>query len=84
MLKEYLESREQEVVDIMMTLFDDEQILKAYTKDIENNKEKETERKTAERMIKKGKMTLEEIADCVPSLSFNELKKIEAEIMQLA
>ena len=28
-LKEYLENREQEVVDIMMTLFDDEQILKA-------------------------------------------------------
>ena len=36
MLKEYLESKEQEVVDIMMTLFDDEQILKAYAKDIED------------------------------------------------
>ena len=32
-LKEYLESKEQEVVDIMMTLFDDEQILKAYAKE---------------------------------------------------
>lgn len=82
-LKEYLESKEQEVVDIMMTLFDDEQILKAYAKDIEDNKEKETERKTAERLIKKGKMTLEDIAECVPSLSFDELKKLEAEIMQL-
>lgn len=49
-LKEYLESKEQEVVDIMMTLFDDEQILKAYVKDIEDNKEKETERKTAVRL----------------------------------
>ena len=39
-LREYLESKEQEVVDIMMTLFDDEQILKAYAKDIEDNKEK--------------------------------------------
>ncbi len=83
-LKEYLESKEQEVVDIMMTLFDDEQILKAYAKDIEDNKEKETERKTAERMIRKGKMTLEEIADYVPSLSLDELKKLEAEIMQMA
>ncbi|MCI8713592.1 MAG: hypothetical protein HFH23_15305 [Ruminococcus sp.] len=79
-LKEYLESREQEVVDIMMTLFDDEQILKAYTKDIEENKERET----AKRMIKKGKMTLDEIADCVPSLSLDELKKMEAELLQLA
>lgn len=83
-LKEYLESKEQEVVDIMMTLFDDEQILKAYAKGIEDNKEKETERKTAERMIRKGKMTLEEIADYVPSLSLDELKKLEAEIMQMA
>lgn len=83
-LKEYLESKEQEVVDIMMTLFDDEQILKAYAKDIEDNKEKETERKTAERLIKKGKMSLVEIADCVPTLSFDELKKLEAEIMRPA
>lgn len=83
-LKEYFESKEQEVVDIMMTLFDDEQILKAYAKDIEDSKEKETERRTAERMIKKGKMSLEEIADCVPALTFDELKQIEAKVMQMA
>ena len=35
-------------------------------------------------MIRKGKMTLEEIKDYVPSLSFDELKEIEAEVMQLA
>lgn len=29
-------------------------------------------------------MTLEDIAECVPSLSFDELKELEAEIMQLA
>ena len=83
-LKEYLENREQEVVDIMMTLFDDEQILKAYAKDIEDNTAKETERKTAERMIKKGNMTLEEIAGCVPALSLDELRQIEARVMKLA
>ena len=64
----------------MMSLFDEEQIMRTYAKDIE----KETERKTAERMIKKGKMTLEEIADYIPTLSFDELKEIETEIMQLA
>jgi len=82
-LKEYLESKEQEVVDIMMTLFDDEQILKAYTKDIEDNTAKKAARETAKRMITKGKMTLEEIADYVPSLSYDELKELEAEIMQI-
>ena len=79
-LKQYLSSKEVEVVTIMMSLFDEEQIMRTYTKDIE----KETERKTAERMIKKGKMTLEEIADYIPALSFDELKEIEAEVMQLA
>ena len=35
-------------------------------------------------VIKKGKMSLDEIADCVPLLSLDELKEIEAEVMQLA
>ncbi len=78
-LKEYLESKEQEVVDIMMTLFDDEQVLEAYAEDIKNSEARET----AERMIRKGKMSLEEIADYVPSLSLEELKELEAAIMQL-
>ncbi|MDE7417964.1 MAG: hypothetical protein K2N44_16955 [Lachnospiraceae bacterium] len=78
-LKEYLESKEQEVINIMMTLFDDNQILKAYTKDIEE----QAARQTAERLIKKGKMSLEEIAECVPTLSLEELKELEAQIMQL-
>ena len=82
-IHKHLESREQEVVDIMMTLFDDDQILRACTKDIEDNKERETEKKTAKRMIKKGKMSLEEIAEYVPSLSLDELKELEAEVIKL-
>ena len=72
---------------MMMTLFDDEQILKAYTKDIEDKAvrktERNTERNTAIKLIKKGKMSLEEIAECVPTLSIEELKELEAEIFQL-
>ena len=33
-LKQYLSNKEVEVVTIMMSLFDDEQIMKTYTKDI--------------------------------------------------
>ena len=62
----------------MMTLFNDEQIMRTYAKDIE----KETERKTAERMIRNGE-TLEKIACYIPSLSMDELKELEAEVMQL-
>ena len=83
-LKEYLENKEQEVVDIMMTLFDDEQVLEAYAKDIDDNATHREARETAKRMIKKGKMTLEEIADYVPSLPFEELRELETEVMQLA
>ncbi len=83
-LREYLISREVEVVTIMMSLFDDEQIMRTYLKDAANTAAYEADRATAERMIKKGKMSLEDIADCVPTLSLEELKKIEAEVMQLA
>ena len=86
-MREYLENKEQEVVDIMMTLFDDEQILKAYAKDIEDSTarktEKSTARKTAERMITDGELSLEKIACYIPSLTMEELKEIEAEVMQL-
>ena len=38
-------------------------------------------RETAERLIKNGKMTLDEIAECIPMLSLDELKEIETGIM---
>ncbi len=79
-LKQYLSSKEVEVVTIMMSLFEDEQIMKSFIK----SERHDAERAMAEQLIRKGKMTLEEIADCVSTLSFDELKEIEAEIMQLA
>lgn len=79
-LKQYLSNKDVEVVTIMMSLFDDEQIMRTYTKDIE----KETEKKSAERMIKDGELSLEKIACYVPALSMEELKEIKAEVMQLA
>jgi len=79
-LREYLAQREKEVVTIMMSLFDEEQVMKSFIR----SERHDADRETARRLIKKGKMTLEDIADCVPSLSFDELKEIEAEVMQLA
>ena len=79
-LKQYLSSKEVEVITIMMSLFDNEQIMRTYAKDIA----READRATAERMIKMKKLSLEEIALCVPTLTLDELKEIEAEVMQLA
>ncbi len=78
--REYLAEREKEVVTIMMSLFDEEQIMKSFIR----SERHDADRETAERLIKKGKMTLEDIAECVPSLSMEELRELEAEVMQMA
>ncbi len=77
-LREYLEQREKEVVTIMMSLFDEEQIIKSFIKSERHDEARET----AERMIKMGKLSLDEISLDVPSLSFDELRELEAEVLQ--
>ena len=79
-LREYLLDREKEVVSIMMSLFDEEQIMKSFIRSERHDEARET----AERMIKMGKLSLDEIALCVPSLSLDELRELETEVMQLA
>ncbi len=78
-LKEYLISREKEVVTIMMSLFDDEQIMKTYWKDIE----KESARKKAKLMLKDRKITQNEIPVYFPELSSEDIEEMIDEIMQL-
>lgn len=84
MLKEYLESREQEVVDMMMTLFDDEQIYRAFVHDIKKETAKEVARNKAIFMIKKGKIGLDEIGEYFPELSVEDREEIKASILQQA
>ncbi|MCM1427719.1 MAG: hypothetical protein NC118_14050 [Eubacterium sp.] len=79
-LKEYLEHRETEVVTIMMSLFDDERIMKTYAKDIE----KETARKKAKLMLSNGRITIQEMPVFFPEFTEEEAREIEAEVMQLA
>ena len=83
LLKQYLSSKEMEEITIMMSLFDEKQIMRTYLKDAANAAY-EADRATAARMIKDGEISLEKIARYVPTLSMEELKEIEAEVMQLA
>ena len=83
-LKEYLENKEQEVVDIMMTLFDDEQILEAYAKDIDDNATHREARENARIMLKNRRITVEEIPNFFPKLTLEDAKELEAEVKQLA
>lgn len=79
-LKEYLISREVEVVTIMMSLFDDEQIMRTYAKDMA----RETTKRNAITMLKKGRISIEEIPTFFPELTSDDVEEIEKEIMQLA
>ena len=69
-----------EVVTIMMTLFDNEQIMRTYARDIK----KETLMEKAALMIKKGKISIDEVGEYFPELLESDIKELEAEVMQLA
>lgn len=81
-LREYLSSREKEVVDIMMTLFDEERIMQTYVANKEKEAVKENAKKTAERMLRTGKLTVEEIASCCPELSIEDVRQMQEKMMQ--
>lgn len=51
--------------------------------DMRNEVAKETAKATAERMIKIGKMSLDEIATYVPTLSIDELKELEEQVTRV-
>ena len=78
-LKQYLSSKEVEVVTIMMSLFDDEQIMRTYEKDLK----RETLMEKATLMLKKGKISIDEIREYFPELLEGDIKELEAEVMQL-
>lgn len=58
-LKEYLESKEKEVVDIMMVLYDEQEVMRSYVE----SEVYEAKVETAKRFLKMGKFSFEEIAD---------------------
>ncbi len=60
----------------MIDIFDEEHIMKTFAR----SERHDALREVAERMIKLGKVPLDEIAICLPSLSMRELKELEAEI----
>ena len=81
-LKEYFESREKEVVSIMMSLFDEEEIMRSYIKSERYEATLEKAKKTAIRLIKLGKMSLEDIAE-VTELPLDVVQELKVEAMQL-
>ncbi len=79
-LKQYLSGKEVEVVTIMMSLFDEEQIMRTYAKDMA----RETTKRNVITMLKKGRIAIEEIPSFFPELTSDDIEEIEKEVMQLA
>ena len=82
-LREYLISREKEVVTIMTSLFDDEHIMEIYAQDMAREAAIETARGKAALMLKKGKLSIDELAEFFPELSQEDIKELEEEVLQL-
>ena len=81
-LKEYLLDREKEVVSIMMSLFDKEEVMRSYIKSERYEAEQDKAKRTALHLLKLGKMSLEDIAEAT-ELSLDIVKELESQSMQL-
>lgn len=85
-LKEYLQSREKEVVSIMLAMYDEKEILREYVEYEKYHAEKSGAKKEAKenaiKMIKAGKLSIEDIPQFFTSLTPEDIKEIEDELMQ--
>ena len=66
----------------MMTLFDEDRIMQTYVANKEKEAAKEAVRKTAAKMLRTGKLTVEEIASCCEELSIENVRQMKEKMMQ--
>ena len=83
-LKEYLLEREKEVVTIMMSLFNDEQIMKSFIRSERYEAAQAKVKEKAVLMLQKGKISIDEMQIFFPELSDDEIEEVKREVMQLA
>jgi len=87
-LREYLLSREKEVVSIMMALFDEERIIHAYVESEKREAAKQASERaarkeaveTAANMLRSGKFSAGEVIKYIPRLSIEEITKIQEDL----
>ena len=77
-LREFLLGREKEVISIMMSLFDEEKIMRTHVA----SEKREAARESAEKMLRLGKLSVEEIASCFTDLSVEDVREIEKGLLQ--
>ena len=62
-LSEYLSSKESEVVDIMMVLYDEEEIMRSYVESERHDAWYDSKIDTARRMLDDGTLSLDKVAE---------------------
>ncbi len=67
----------------MMSLFDEEQIIKSYVKSERYEAAQDKIKEKAILMLEKGKISLDEIQIFFPELSDEEIREVKAQIMKL-
>lgn len=85
-LKKYLEGRESEVVDIMFTLFSQEEIwdmqVRSAKKEAAEKAAVETMKATAKKLLKEGRLKVGEVAEFFPDLSSEDVSEVEGEMLE--
>ena len=79
-LKEYFESKEEEVVSIMLALYDEQQILEQYIEGEKKEAAEETAKEAATEMLKDN-VPIEKILKYHPSLSMDDIDEIQDKLM---
>ena len=85
-LKEYLEEREKEVENIMLAMYDEKEILLEYIEseryEAAQEGEKKADKRTALQMVKAGRLSLDEVMQFFPSLTPDDVKELQEELLQ--
>lgn len=84
-LKKYLDGRESEVVDIMITLFSEEEIWDMQIRSVRREAAEEaveTMKATAKKLLREGRLKVGEVAEFFPDLSGEDVAEIEGEVLE--
>lgn len=79
-LNEYLSSKEKEVVDIMMVLYDEEEIMRSYVESEVYEARQDEKVEIARRMLEDGTLSIDRVAQ-ISGLSIDEVKNIKVDQM---
>ena len=65
----------------MITLFDEERIIQNYVEDEKRKAAKKAAKEAAEKMLRDGKLSAEEIAGYFTELSIEDIRQIEMKLL---